>query len=57
MQNVQPYIYIYIYTHTHTHTYTHTIIQNSTIDIYTQYAEQHNTTEYPQRNIHNDKNT
>jgi len=30
---------------------------SSTVHIYTQYIEKHNETEYPERNIHNNKNT
>jgi hypothetical protein len=30
---------------------------SSTVHIYTQYREQHNETEYPDRNIHNNNNT
>ena len=30
---------------------------SSTVHIYNQYTEQHNETEYPERNIHNNDNT
>jgi hypothetical protein len=30
---------------------------SSPVHIYTQYTEQHNETEYTERNIHNNKNT
>ena len=30
---------------------------SSTVHIYTQYTEQHNETEYPEQNIHNNKYT